>query len=561
MAFVRPENWRPDPGVDLQSEKDAMPVVTSDRSVAVVAGPGAGKTELLAQRASYLLLTGTCPPPQRILALCFKVDAVDNLKRRVHTRCGPDLSERFDCSTFHSYAKHFMDRFRLAIPSQRRPAENYELGKLHRPPGNVSFDKMIPIASDILRQVDPIRRALRATYSHVFLDEFQDCTVAQYELVKQMFHGTGAILTAVGDTNQSIMGWAGALEGVFEDFRRDFEAGRRALVLNRRSAPYLQQVQWHVIKAIDPQSVGSLPQGSGGTAQLAKYADSEVEADDVASKIQSLLQQGDARPAIAVLVRAKDVAKRLMRVLRHRGIRHRDETSDLQDVLSEPLSRLIRSWLRLLWEPRDREAWDTVTESLLQSFGLVDDDSTQEARLRDQVHSRLKADRKFVRQQVTDGEQLRRLTSDTLVALLGVERVRATWPQYAQESNLKRVCNRTWDAIWKAREGAETWLEALNEVDGREAVRIMTIHKSKGLEFDAVFLLGLEDEAFFGSDDKEEWCCFLVAISRAKQGLWITRCDRRPELDKPARRWVRFQGFYECLSAAGVSIERMDAAR
>ncbi|HEY5073769.1 MAG TPA: UvrD-helicase domain-containing protein, partial [Pyrinomonadaceae bacterium] len=80
--------------------------------LALLAGPGAGKTETLAQRADFLLRTGTCPYPKRILAISFKKDASENLKARVTIRCGHQLASRFDSHTFHAFAKRLIDIFR-----------------------------------------------------------------------------------------------------------------------------------------------------------------------------------------------------------------------------------------------------------------------------------------------------------------------------------------------------------------------------------------------------------------------------------------------------------------
>jgi len=82
---VRPNDWKP-VGVD-ELEANALRVVRSADNRSVIAGPGAGKTELLAQRAAYLLQTGTAPSPRRILAISFKRDAATNLAVRVRQRC------------------------------------------------------------------------------------------------------------------------------------------------------------------------------------------------------------------------------------------------------------------------------------------------------------------------------------------------------------------------------------------------------------------------------------------------------------------------------------------
>src|SRR5260370_30845299 len=90
--LVKPEDWRPAGGIRL--EDAAAVVVTSNSSMSVIAGPGSGKTELLAQRAFYLLQTGECRPPQRILALSFKRDPSNAPKDRLPRRCARGQARR-----------------------------------------------------------------------------------------------------------------------------------------------------------------------------------------------------------------------------------------------------------------------------------------------------------------------------------------------------------------------------------------------------------------------------------------------------------------------------------
>src|SRR2546423_10275962 len=79
--MTKPSEWKPADGLKL--EPNALRAATERQvSWALTAGPGAGKTEMLAQRADFLLRTGVCPYPQRILAISFKVDASRNLKNK-----------------------------------------------------------------------------------------------------------------------------------------------------------------------------------------------------------------------------------------------------------------------------------------------------------------------------------------------------------------------------------------------------------------------------------------------------------------------------------------------
>ncbi len=70
MKIIAPEKWIPCDGIVLEDNANAA--VRTNRNVLVIAGPGAGKTELLAQKASYLFQTNICKDPQKILAISFK---------------------------------------------------------------------------------------------------------------------------------------------------------------------------------------------------------------------------------------------------------------------------------------------------------------------------------------------------------------------------------------------------------------------------------------------------------------------------------------------------------
>ena len=111
--LIEPSQWRPIGVGDLESA--AMEVVRSRKNMSVVAGPGSGKTELLAQRACYLLQTGIVPSPRRILAISFKRDAAKNLQDRVSQRCEPQDAARLDSFTFDAFAKSLLDRFYPAL--------------------------------------------------------------------------------------------------------------------------------------------------------------------------------------------------------------------------------------------------------------------------------------------------------------------------------------------------------------------------------------------------------------------------------------------------------------
>lgn len=120
---VLPGDWQPVGVASL--EPNALTVAKSGEHLSVLAGPGAGKTELLAQRAAFLLQTGASPSPQRILAISFKRDAARNLARRVRRRCHQDHAGRLDSMTFDAFAKGLVDRFGHGLPDNWRPTSDY----------------------------------------------------------------------------------------------------------------------------------------------------------------------------------------------------------------------------------------------------------------------------------------------------------------------------------------------------------------------------------------------------------------------------------------------------
>ena len=117
------ESWTPADGLEL--ERGALKIVKSKRNILVVAGPGAGKTELLAQKACYLLQTGLCKDPKKILAISFKRDAAKNLKDRVNQRVGDYNANRFDSWTFDAFSKGLLDHFLKGLPQEWQQSRDY----------------------------------------------------------------------------------------------------------------------------------------------------------------------------------------------------------------------------------------------------------------------------------------------------------------------------------------------------------------------------------------------------------------------------------------------------
>jgi len=527
--------WQPADGLTL--EPSALRAAKEhERCLALTAGPGAGKTEMLAQRADFLLRTGTCRYPKRILAISFKVDASKNLKERVQRRCGKDLASRFDSYTFHAFAKRIIDRFRPMLTGDDALDAGYKIGDKKVTREQIQFSDLVPLAIRILSQSAMAKNAIRQTYSDVFLDEFQDCTGPQYELVKIAFQSTGIRLTAVGDTKQKIMGWAGALDGIFEAFAADFAAVPLNMYRNFRSKPRLLRMQNEIIRVLDPASVMPDEQVAGEEGEVFawRFEDSLKEAEYLADLIEGWVRTEQLPPSeIAVLVSKQlDLyADHLMAALEARGIPFRNE-QQMQDITIEPAARLIVDYLSCLYGQREPKAWVRLLNQLIP---FADEDIQFNAR-KDidrlvKKHRKEAAIAELIDEPFSGWWEyvrafLKQISIETLVALS---------PDYETYDRLKEVVRDTKTRIEELLKLEPDLPKALQRFSDDQAVRILTFHKSKGLEFDSVIIMAIENEIFFGNQD-ENRCAYFVGVSRAKRRLVLTHAEQR-ERPASANNW------------------------
>lgn len=543
--MIQTEDWRPADGLKL--EPNALSAAReTKRSLALTAGPGAGKTEVLAQRADFLLRTGGCRYPERILAISFKVDASRNLKERVRRRCGFELASRLDSHTFHAFAKRLIDRFRPVLTGQDALLAGYTIGTIRVQGTQITFEDLVPLAVQILKDSDVVRNAVRQTYSHVFLDEFQDCTKEQYQLVRSAFHGTDIQLTAVGDTKQRIMGWAGALEGIFKTFAKDFAARPLNLYQNFRSLPRLRRMQNAMVKIMDPQA--AVPDdellGEGGLIAIIECDNDKEEASVLAEMIQQWITNDGLPPSeIAVLVSRQPelYADQLIAELVARGVPFRNE-QQLQDLSVEPVTRLIVDFLTVILSDRAPDAFGRLMNTLVATGS--DEDASYESRAKwnrflDDARER----RRDGELDASRGTTLQAIANEFL-ALIGQDALRALSADYERGERLQEVITQTHARITELLQLDSDPVQALSRFSEDSAVRIMTIHKSKGLEFDTVVLLGVEKETFWGNADDER-SAFFVGISRAKRQLCLTVTKHRERPDGYRRRWDEERGPHE----------------
>jgi len=553
---IDPADWKPTGGLLL--EPNALSAVIEEtRDTFVSAGPGAGKTELLAQRADFLLRTGLSPYPRRILALSFKVDAARNLRERVRARTGPGGAARVDSLTFAAFAKRFVDNFLPVLQGPDRLDPDYRLDERVRvAQRQITFDDLVPLALRILDRNDFAARVTRRAYGHVFLDEFQDTTGRQYELLRRLFHEQDAVVTAVGDFNQRIMGWVpDARDDVLDQYKADFDVVPLTLYQNRRSAPAVRRVVNRIVADLDAPSAVPPEEiiGDEGTVQILAFDTDRDEAEAVAATIRAWLDNGVPIGEIAVLIRQQPhlLGQQLMSALDRNEIAFRNEQVT-QNSLAEPLAELIVDFLRVITGDREPEAY---TRLLRLGSRLS---TTEEAALR--FDSRLK---RFLRDCTLAAKDTTfdagstdawRTLIGSFLTLIGRPTVNTLSAAYTQGIRYDEVINETLALLEERLGTGDGALAGVRRLSEPDAIRVLTIHKCKGLEFQKVVVLGVERETFWSKPGKERATLseFFVAVSRAKDELVLTHTRQRSADPTPLRWHERRTPFGKYLAYAEV---------
>jgi superfamily I DNA/RNA helicase len=534
---MNPRPWTPTDDITL--EPNALrAAVELDRNVAVAAGPGSGKTELLAQRANFLLTTGTCPDPRRIVAISFKIDAASNLRDRVTQRCGPRAARRFDSFTFHAFARQLIIRHRphlaYRVPSDFRVGPGKSRTQLH-------YNELLSLAHEVLDKDQRAIHILRQAYAFAFFDEFQDCTDEQYTLLKRLFANTGVRTTAVGDSKQRIMGWAHALEDAMSDYVADFEAIERPVYLNHRSLLRLRRMQNAIVRVMDPAAAVpdadllSAVGGRDGEVHVLRFATAREEAVVLADAIATDIATGTPPAEIAVLAvrNPAEHCENLIPLLAARGVAIRDE-KDAQDAFAEPVGQLLLDAARLIVLGHAPEEYLRLCQFMTRNCVHEQQAARRRRRLDEFIQQTRDADtRGSLRFNDPEafGEILfafLRLCERQFLSRLSVE--------YADNAELTFAARKTVQAVQSAIAGTDSAVEAMARLSRLDAVRLMTVHKSKGLEFDCVYFVAIENEAFFG-EIKDERSAFFVGISRARSKLSLTVSRHRPLPSHPPYRW------------------------
>ena len=471
------------------------------------------------------------------------------------------------------------------------PIEAYQQRK--RDMGVLDFSDQLVLANRIVHEAPAVRLALREEFRAVLLDEFQDTSVIQMDLLSTLFRDHA--VTAVGDPNQAIYGWRGASASSLESFLERFQTGAseegQTLTLstawrndvsildaaNRVAAPLREVASYQQGKdALKAQSPVLVPRGGAGSgtvdiAYSQSYDEALAATVDFVRRVRSQPTKDGKRRTVAVLSRRRKDFPFIDAALRDAGIP--TEIVGLGGLLDQPAVQDVRAalelaydveaspWLARLLAGIDLGAADLMAlgdwaRFLARQEGVhphqailldavdsppkpgwaaegrpaISEEAVRRVRL---LGERLRQVREGVGRSVT--EQVERAilimgTLDDVIADPLSMGGRAALDEFiavtaAYEKDTPGASLGSFLAYLRMADEREDGLEApLGEPDPR-AVQIMTVHASKGLEWDCVVVFGLSD-GIFPSHDKRKTVSWLdePPISTA----WLTDASALP---------------------------------
>ena len=502
---------------------------------------------------------------------------------------------------------------------QRRKIEFYQLYEAQcQREGVVDFGELMLRCHELLRDQDAVREHYQRRFRHILVDEFQDTNKLQYAWLKLLaghdengrFVPAGNAVLAVGDDDQSIYAFRGARVGNMADFVREFEVRHQIkLEQNYRSHGNILEAANQLIEHNSARLGKNLrtEQGAGEPIRVYEAASDFAESDWLIDEIKSLVAEGWSRQEVAVLYRSNAQSRVIETALFRAGLPYRVygglrffERAEVKHALA---------YLRLLDNPNDDTSLLRVVNFPPRGIGARSIEQLQDAAracgcsLHDAASSlggaagtklSLFVAKMDVLREQTEGRTLREIIDLMLQHSGLLEHYRADRDGADRVENLEELVNAAESFVLQEGFGRDAVALPLDETApagpgqpdsgetlsplaaflthaalesgdnqaqaGQDAVQLMTVHAAKGLEFDAVFITGLEEGLFPHENSlsdrdglEEERRLMYVAITRARKRLYLSHAQTRmlhgqtrynlrsrflDELPEPCLKWI-----------------------
>lgn len=577
-----------DLGLRLSTEQEQALV---DGCVSVISGPGSGKTRVLTAR-----VISWAAHEDQVLALTFTNKAADEMRFRIAN----EISEAPEVRTFHAYAaRHLRKRYpRLTILNQRdsqsiwnsfckEKAEQKSISVYdyvgNFPPEiqdeivasrcqwfGLSPDRYREIEEQYLEELNRMasydfqmliqrfvelqREGQTPTYKKLAVDEFQDTSYIQYEMMKRLTESDTDIFV-VGDPDQMLYHWRGANADNFRMFETEFSPKIVYLEDNYRSTTSIcnccNRIIANNVNRYEKQT--NAVRQMQGTTSIAKFASDSDEARWIARSIaDDIFNCGREPREIAVLARTNVILSSLLETsLRANKIPYeilsgpsffgRREIDALIGILkfvqndrhSIGLIKFCKFFSMGIGERTVTKLYQSVkiNDQLLPDAFVEKYEDVKRSKWKDNAYNLFQALIKY--RECCPQEMLASIIDD-----LDLKQIIEDMDEKEETDRMANV-NQLMEILldYDTLEEALEYLSLASDQDTdseKNKVKLMTIHASKGLEFDIVYVLGLEEGTLPNSrtlvedsDDESERRVFFVACSRARDVLRLTTCGSR----------------------------------
>ena len=621
----------------LLNDMQAEAVSSIHGPLLILAGAGSGKTRVITYRIARLISKGV--PQSEILAVTFTNKAAREMVQRIRSLVPKKLS-RLTISTFHAFGAQILrekaqllgyrpnftiydsqdqatllketareldlkgDSLDLKDASQaisavktgrsRWTPENRHLKPLFneyqrnlKVYNAVDFDDLIVLPVQLLTEAPQVRKELSTRYRYVLVDEFQDTSTGQYELLRLLV-GEEKNVCVVGDDDQSIYSWRGASFENIRRFEKDFPGAREIkLEQNYRSTGTILKAA----NALISHNTGRKPKvlwtglPEGDPIELYNAETEQDEAEFICSRIRTLMIRDSLKfQDFGVLVRANHLTRALEEGFRKENIPYfvsggmsffeRQEVRDMLAYLKlianhdddTSLLRIINTPRRGIGRKLLEHAAAHATEhhcslfsalSALAAGGAGPDHGLEEkartaaaefVELVAEFRSRLLGGKGMsagLRSLVEEIDYWGHLVSENRDArdkdvvkwkFANVESLIGSLADFEEDPD--QVSPSLYDYL------ARVTLASRDDLDDKEEagrVNLMTIHAAKGLEFPVVLVAGVERDVIpharsveeAETNVEEERRLFYVALTRAERRLFLSWCSSRRRLGKP----------------------------
>jgi DNA helicase-2/ATP-dependent DNA helicase PcrA len=453
----------------------------------------------------------------------------------------------------------------ISYPDRRYIAAYERYEDVRNRAGLMTFDDMLYLAVRYLRSDQSARDRWGYRYNHIIVDEYQDSNTAQYELIKLLNAGTDSLLV-VGDDDQLIYSFRGSKPEYTLSFKEQFSAREFFAEKNYRSQPEILDIANRVIRYNDPARIQKQNQAqrknesSTNPVSFVNCETTDNEAETIVEQIKARVADGIEYKDIVILYRTNALSRAHEEVMLREKIPHvvvggtdfysRKEVADILAYIAVAVdSSDNRSLLRCINKPfrfigrvtldqiKDTAKSEGLTclQVVREHNGYLSVNRRQRQSLDEFVSIIDELCERLEHNNEETNEQLPNVIS-WLIASSGYEKwllsdEGSNTSENDRTSNLKelvRTSERFGSAVELMEHVAEICDMKSKKKDGMNAVQLMTIHKSKGLEFPVVFLSGCSQGILphaRSGNISEERRLYYVGVTRARDELIVTWPD------------------------------------